>query len=403
MRKVLDGNRAAVEAFRLARIKVISAYPITPQSPIAEDLSELVIKGELPARYIRVESEHSAMSCAVGAQLTGVRAATATSSVGLALMHELLGVASGCRVPLVMPIVNRALVAPWSLWCDHQDSMSVRDSGWLQFYAESVQEILDLLIMAYKIAEYDEVLLPAMVCFDGFFLSHSMQPAEVPDQKVVDKFLPCYRSKNLYLDPEDPMFINNLTPPEEFSEMRYQQMVAFKRALAIIPLVQREFLEIFGREYKLVEDYLCKDAETILVTLGSMTGTVRHVVNKLRKQGKKVGVLKIISFRPFPVQQVQELAASKKVIGVIDRCASLGAQGGPVWLEVSAALKDRDTRIFSYICGLGGRDVTEETVKKIFSELLDNTNKKSLLPQNSWIDTREEAMRIRQIKKDVRN
>lgn len=402
-REVMDGNRAAVEAFKLAKVEVISAYPITPQSPIAEKLSELVTNGELVAKYIRVESEHSAISCAIGAQLTGVRAATATSSVGLALMHELLGVASGCRVPLVMPIVNRALVSPWSLWCDHQDSMSARDSGWMQFYAESVQEILDFIIMAYKVAEHDDVLLPAMVCFDGFFLSHSMQPVGVPAQEVVDRFLPFYKAKNLYLDPRDPMFINNLTPPEEFSEMRYQQMIAFNNASTVIPLVQQEFFEIFGRKYKPVEDYLCEDAETVLVTLGSMSGTAKHVVNKLRNQGTKVGIIKIISFRPFPVEKIRELAASKRVIGVLDRSACLGAQGGPVWLEVSSALKDVNTRVFSYISGLGGRDITEKTIEKIFAELLTSASKKSFRPENSWIDTRKEAMNIRKVEKDVRN
>ncbi|MFW9875467.1 MAG: transketolase C-terminal domain-containing protein [Candidatus Thorarchaeota archaeon] len=401
IRKMLDGNGAAVEALKLAKVKVISAYPITPQSPIAEKLSNLVVTNKLAAKYVRVESEHSALSCAIGAQLTGVRAATATSSVGLALMHEMLGVASGCRIPLVMPLVNRALVSPWSLWCDHQDSMSERDSGWLQFYAESVQEILDLLILAYKVAEHDEILLPVMVCFDGFFLSHSVQPIEVPEEDIVDQFLQPYRSKNLYLDPQDPMFINNLTPPDEFSEMRYQQMQAFKRALKVIPFILQKFITFFGRTYELVEDYRCEDADTVLVSLGSMSGTAKYVVDQLRKEGKKVGVIKIISFRPFPVEKIREFAKGKKIIGVLDRSPGLGAQGGPVWLEVCAALADMNISIFSYIAGLGGRDITEITIKKIFEELLNKTVKNENKTLNSWIDTDKNALNIRRVKQNV--
>jgi pyruvate ferredoxin oxidoreductase alpha subunit len=291
MRQMLDGNGAAAEALKLARVDVVSAYPITPQSPIAEKLSQYAADGTMNTRYIRIESEHSALSCAIGAQLTGVRAATATSSVGLALMHEVLGVASGCRVPIVMPVVNRALVSPWSLWCDHQDSMAERDTGWLQFYAENVQEVLDLLIMAYKVAEHEHVLLPAMVCLDGFFLSHSVQPVDVPEQKTVDEFLPKYKSKNLYLDPLNPMFINNLTAPEDFSEIRFQQKVAFDNALKEIPEVQEEFFTTFGRRLEMVEDYKSEDAEIVLVTMGSMSGTAKHVVNTMRKAGHRVGVI----------------------------------------------------------------------------------------------------------------
>jgi pyruvate ferredoxin oxidoreductase alpha subunit len=396
-RKMLDGNRAAVEAIKLANVGIISAYPITPQSPIAEKLSELVASGVLKAKYIRVESEHTAMSCAIGAQLSGVRAATATSSVGLALMHEVLGVASGCRVPLVMPVINRALVAPWSLWCDHQDSMAERDSGWIQFYAENVQEVLDMLLFAYKIAEHEDVLLPAMICFDGFFVSHSIQPVEVPSQTAVDSFLPEYQAKNLYLDPNDPMFINNLTSPDEFSEMRYQQKIAFKNALKIIPEIQREFSQLFGRKYDMLETYKCEDADVVLVTIGSMSGTAKYVVNKIREEGKKVGVVKITCFRPFPVKEIQKILQGKKTIGVIDRSAGLGAEGGPVWLEVRSALADKEKKVLGYIAGLGGRDINEHTIEKIFVELMQIAKEKKLKPGKAWIDTRENVMDIRMI------
>lgn len=399
-KRMLDGNGAATEALRLARVGVISAYPITPQSPIAEKLSELVASGELNARYIRVESEHTAMSAAIGAQLTGVRAATATSSVGLALMHEVLGVASGCRVPIVMPIVNRALVSPWSLWCDHQDAMAERDSGWLQLYAESVQEVLDFILIAFKAAEHDEVLLPAMVCMDGFFLSHSTQPVMVPLQSSVDEFLPPYKCKNLYLDPRDPMFINNLISPDEFSEMRYQQKVAFDNAEKVIPLVQEDFFKTFGREYRVLEAYRCEDAEVVLVTIGSMAGTAKHTANRLREQGKKVGVVRIVSFRPFPHRELRAALRGKKAVGVLDRSAGLGAQGGPVWLETVSAVSGDIRNIYSFIGGLGGRDITEKTIERIFEQLLrvgegDSAGAGAITP---WIDTREGAMEIRRIR-----
>lgn len=398
---MLDGNAAATEALKLARVEVISAYPITPQSPIAERLAELTASGEIKARYIRVESEHTAMSCAIGAQLTGVRAATATSSVGLALMHEVLGVASGCRVPLVMPVVNRALVSPWSLWCDHQDTMAERDSGWLQFYAENAQEVLDLMFTAYKAAEDEDVLLPAMVCFDGFFVSHSIQPVEVPHQDIIDGFLPPYAAKNLYLDPRDPMFINDLTSAAEFSEMRYQQKMAFEKAALVIPRVMDEFARLTGREYEPVEAYRCEDAEVLTVTLGSMSGTAKHVVNERRKRGEKVGVLKILCFRPFPAEKIRHLLKGKKAVAVIDRSAGLGAQGGPLWLEVNTALSGSGVIVHGYVAGLGGRDITEKTIDKVFSGLLKGAVPYGSATKNLWIDTRDDAMdlRLTEIKK----
>jgi len=404
-KKMLDGNGAATEALQLARVGVISAYPITPQSPIAEKLSELVASGELKARYIRVESEHTAMSAAIGAQLTGVRAATATSSVGLALMHEVLGVAAGCRVPIVMPIVNRALVSPWSLWCDHQDAMAERDSGWLQFYAESVQEVLDFILIAYKIAEHDDVLLPGMVCMDGFFLSHSTQPVLVPDKAAVDDFLPPYRCKNLYLDPKDPMFINNLISPDEFSEMRYQQKVAFDNAEKVIPAVQEEFYKRFGREYRVLDAHRCDDADVVLVTIGSMAGTAKHTANRMREEGKRVGVVRIVSFRPFPYRELGAVLKGKKAVGVLDRSAGLGAQGAPVWLETVSAVPGDKSNIYSYVAGLGGRDITEKTVQDIFGQLLRVGEDPSLAPGTvtPWIDTRENAMDIRRIRTNDTN
>jgi pyruvate/2-oxoacid:ferredoxin oxidoreductase alpha subunit len=275
--------------------------------------------------------------------------------------------------------------------------MAERDSGWIQFYAENVQEVLDMLLFAYKIAEHEDVLLPAMICFDGFFVSHSIQPVEVPSQTAVDSFLPEYQAKNLYLDPNDPMFINNLTSPDEFSEMRYQQKIAFKNALKIIPEIQREFSQLFGRKYDMLETYKCEDADVVLVTIGSMSGTAKYVVNKIREEGKKVGVVKITCFRPFPVKEIQKILQGKKTIGVIDRSAGLGAEGGPVWLEVRSALADKEKKVLGYIAGLGGRDINEHTIEKIFVELMQIAKEKKLKPGKAWIDTRENVMDIRMI------
>jgi len=397
---MLDGNSAAVEAMKLAKVEVISAYPITPQSSISEKLSELVGTGELDAEYIRVESEHTALSAATTAQLTGARSATATASNGLALMHEVLGMTAGNRVPIVMPVVNRGVAAPWTLWCDHGDAMSQRDMGWMQFYSENVQEVLDLTLMAYKVAEDKEVMLPAMVCLDGFFLSHSMQKIDVPDEKSVEEFVGKFVTHNTYLDPEDPMFICDLTPPGEFTEMRYQQKTALDGSIDIIERVQEEFYEKFGRKLEILEGYKTDDADVVLITLGSMTGTAKHVVNKMREEGKKVGLVKMTVFRPFPYKYIVEMLADKKVIGVFDRSAGLGGQGGPVWSETSAALKEFDIDIRSYVGGLGGRDVPAYTIEKIFEELLAIYNDKSET-HTQWIDVKDNALELREVIKNV--
>lgn len=398
--KMLDGNSAAVEAMKLARVQVISAYPITPQSSISEKLADIVASGELKAEYVRVESEHSAMSVATAAQLTGVRAATATASNGLALMHEVLSMTSGNRVPLVMPVVNRGIAAPWTLWCEHGDAMAERDSGWMQFYCQNVQEVLDLQLMAYRVAEDENVLTPAMVCLDGFFLSHSMQKIDVPEQETVDKFIGEYRPKNTYLDTKDPMFICDLTSPGEYTEMRYQQKTAFDNAIEVIEKVQDEFYKTFKRKLSIVEGYKTDDADVVLVTLGSMTGTAKYVVNKFREEGKKVGVAKLTVFRPFPAEYIRKLLGDKKVIGVFDRSAGLGGQGGPVWSEINCALKELDCDIRDYIGGLGGRDVPPNTIEKIFNELLEIHEGKGE-NHTQWIDVKDNAMDIRQVIKNV--
>lgn len=398
--KMLDGNGAAVEAIRLVRPGVIAAYPITPQSSIAEHLSDCVADGSIKAQYVRVESEHTAMSVCIGAQLSGVRAATATSSVGLALMHEVCGVTSGCRLPIVMPVVNRSLVAPWSLWCDHQDSMAERDTGWLQFYAGTVQEVLDLILAAYRISEHPDVLTPSMVCLDGFFLSHSMQKLHVPEDEEAFKFVGEYIRQNLYVDPEDPMFVNDLTPTDEYTEMRYQQKIGFEEAGKVAKAVFKEYEELFGRKLNVVDGYMLEDADVAVVTIGSMSGTAKYVVNELREQGIKAGCLKITMFRPFPEKEVREALKHVPVIGVMDRSAGLGAQTGPVCTEVKSSLYGEKPDIYNYIGGLAGRDISDRSFQKIFKELLEikaGTRKEA----GQWFDVRENAMAIREVEVDV--
>lgn len=390
-KQILDGNAAAAEAIRASNVEVVAMYPITPQSPLAEKLSLLISKGEMDSTCVCVESEHSAISYVIGSQLTGVRSTTATSSVGLALMHEVLGVAAGCHVPVVMPVVNRALVSPWSLWCDHQDTMCERDTGWIQMYAENAQEVYDMIICAYRIAEHRDVCLPMMVCMDGFYVSHTFQTVLTESDEDVSRFVGRYKPSNLVLDNNNPMFINNLTSSEEYTEMRYQQRQSFENALEVIPDVFREFGEKFGREYSLVEEYCCDDADAVLVCLGSACGTIKHMIQIMRAEGKTVGLLKIVSYRPFPEKEVREALKGIKKIGVIDRSSGLGAAFGPLGLDVYHAVADSTVNFVNFITGLGGRDISEETICNMYMTLNEN----SCENRQVWIDLHNNPLEIR--------
>lgn len=394
--RMFDGNGAAVEAIRMARPGVIAAYPITPQSSIAEKLSECVASGLIDAEYIRVESEHSAMSVCVGACLTGVRVATATSSVGLALMHEVCGVTSGCRLPVVMPVVNRSLVAPWSLWCDHQDTMAERDTGWLQFYCATVQEVLDLTLCAYRISEHEEVLTPSMVCLDGFFLSHSMQKVITPTDEEAWDFVGPYVRRNMYIDPTDVMFVNDLCPTSEYTEMRYQQKVGFERAGETAKEVFAEYERRFDRKLHTAESYMLEDAEVAVVTIGSMSGTAKHVVNELRAKGVKAGLLRICMFRPFPADEIRQALAKVPVVGIMDRSAGLGAAQPPVATEVKAALSGEKARLFSFVGGLAGRDISDHSFRDIFAQLMAVSEGRTDRV-NTWFDLKGDPMALREV------
>ncbi len=369
MKRVIEGSHAISYGVMLSRVQVISAYPITPQTHIVERLSELCSEGELKAKFIKVESEHSAMASCIGASAVGARAFTATSSQGIALMHELLHWASGARLPIVMVNVNRALGAPWNIWCDQIDSLSQRDTGWLQFYCESSQEAIDTIIQAFRISE--TLLLPSMVVLDAFYLSHTFEPVDIPDQERVDQFLPSYKPR-YKLDPKEPRSFSGLTSPDVFTEMRFQIQKSMEDAKTLIHQVEEEYYRIFGRRYGLVEPYRCDDAELVIVTSGTLTSTCREVVDQYRDEGKAIGLLKVRTFRPFPSEEIRKNLRGVLKVAVIDRNISFG-MGGIFAEELKSALSNERYRplVFGYVAGLGGRDITQETIKKIIEETIE--------------------------------
>ncbi|MCX5844786.1 MAG: pyruvate ferredoxin oxidoreductase [Deltaproteobacteria bacterium] len=364
MNRVIEGSHAVAEAVRLARVQVISAYPITPQTHIVEILSEYCANGTMNARFLRVESEHSALAALIGAQSCGVRTFTATASQGLALMHELLHWTSGARLPIVMAEVNRALAPGWNIWTDQTDSLAQRDTGWIQLYCEDGQEVLDSMLQAYRLAE--RVYLPVMVVLDAFYLSHTYEPVDVPTEEEVDRFLPPYQPR-FQADTENPCAFGQLVPPGAYMKMRHNIAEAMEESLFCLREIQEEFYRIFQRRYDPVDAICCNDAEIILVTSGTITSTCRLVLQSLRDRGEKVGILKMKLFRPFPVAMVREATARAKKIAVIDRNFSFGASG-IFAQEVRAALYNAPEHppVFGYIAGIGGLDATVELLEEIY-------------------------------------
>jgi len=384
MKKVLEGSHAVADAVRLAKVQVISAYPITPQTHIVEILSDYVTTGKMDAKFLRVESEHSCLAALIGAQSTGVRTFTATSSQGLALMHELLHWSSGARLPIVMAEVNRALAPGWNIWNDQTDSLAQRDTGWIQLYCEDGQEVLDTTIQAYRLAEI--VNLPAMVVLDAFYLSHTYEPVDVPEQDEVDRFLPPYEPAFI-LDTKHPYSLSPLVTPNAYMEMRYDIAAAMDDALEQFDRVEDEFAKIFDRRYGAVETIDCDDADIIFVTSGTVTSTGRLLLEELRPRGEKVGVLKIKLFRPFPVEAVRRALGKAKKVVVIDRNFSFGASG-IFAQEVRAAICNVPGHppIFGYIAGLGGRDITVQLLEEIYFDVKgsDTPRKESI-----WVGLQE--------------
>ena len=367
MRQVIKGNHAVSHGVRLSRVGVISAYPITPQTTIVEELSEMCANGELNARFIKVESEHSAMAAMLGASTTGARTFTATSGNGLLLMHEVLHWVAGARLPVVLANVNRAVSGVWNIWAEQTDSLAQRDTGWIQIYCESNQEVLDNVIMAYRLAE--KILLPVMITYDAFFLSHTTEIVDIPDIDQVDAFLPAY-TPQVCIDFDAPRMFGGLFSPDYFYEHRYAMQQSAVQALDYYPQVCKEFSEHFGRDYDLVETYHTDDAAVVLVTAGTITSVSRITVDRLRQEGRKIGLMKLRMFRPVPAARWQaELGGADHVV-IIDRNQSTGL-GGVFAAEVKAALYPlaRRPAIHSVIAGLGGRDVTPADIEGIVDQV----------------------------------
>ncbi|HOT03830.1 MAG TPA: transketolase C-terminal domain-containing protein [Methanolinea sp.] len=364
MMEFMEGSHAVAHSVKHCRPEVIAAYPITPQTHIVEALAEMVANCHLDAEYITVESEFSALSACLGASAAGSRVYSATTSQGLALMFEVCFNCAGMRMPVVMSIVNRALGAPLSIWNDQQDSISLRDSGWLQFYAEDNQEAADLHYLAYKVAEDRNVLLPAFVCFDGFILSHTYEPVDMLTQEQADSYLPRYTPVQR-LDSTDPISFGLFASPDYYMEFRYQIDQAVKGAAKTIAMAGREFGEMFGRDYSnLVESYRLDDADCAIVAMGSICGTVKDAIDEMRKDGKKVGLLRLRSFRPFPNKEVRSALSGVNCVAVLDKNISLGTKGA-VALEVRDALYGQQVPVLDYIIALGGRDVRKKDIRAV--------------------------------------
>ena len=365
MKKVIVGNHAVSLGVKLARCEVISAYPITPQTQVVEVLSEMCASGELAARYIKVESEHSAMAACVGASAAGVRAFTASSSHGLVYMHEMLHWAAGGRLPIVMANVNRALGPGWNIWVDQSDSLSQRDTGWIQLYCETNQEVLDTTIQAFRLAE--AVDLPVMVVLDAFYLSHTAEPVDIPEQALVDEFLP-KRNATHRLDTADPHAFGALVRPEDYTEMRHDQQLAMARAMNAFDAIEQDWARLTGRSWPALEAYRADDADLLLITSGTITSTARDVIDERRAAGDRIGLVKMKMFRPFPTAALRTALRGVRRVAVLDRNVSPG-HGGIFAEEIRSALYDMplDDRpmLFGYVLGLGGRDVTPAVINDV--------------------------------------
>ena len=387
MRQVLEGSHAISEAARLARVQVVSGYPITPQTHIIEALSAHCADGSLEARFIPVESEHSAMSAVIGAAATGVRVFTATSSHGLALMHEMLHWAAAARLPIVMGEVNRALGPGWNIWMDQSDSLAQRDTGWIQLYCEDAQDALDTTLIGFRLAE--AVNLPVMVVIDAFFISHTYEPVDVPGQAEVDRFLPA-PTPRFRLDPADPKSLYPMVGPPAFMEMRRSMQDAMETAEAALAEAAGAFEAEFGRPCPAVETDGCAGADIVLVTTGSVTSTARCVIEELRGRGERVGLCKLKLFRPFPAESIRRILGGVPRLAVIDRNVSFGV-GGVFAQEIRSALCSLDRRppVYSYIVGLGGRDVTPETIEEIY-----RLTRETSVPEaeSRWIGLNQELL-----------
>ena len=389
MKKVITGDHAVAIGAKLCRVEVVPAFPITPQTLIIEHIADFVSDGDLDAKFLTMESEHSVMSAAAGASAAGARVFTATSSQGLAFMHEMLYATAPLRLPVVMANASRTLGGPPGIWCEYNDSMGARDSGWLQLYVEDNQEALDMVIQSFRIAEDKRVLLPVMPCLDGFVLTHTVEPVDIPEQEEVDSFLLPYEP-DFILDPKRPAMIGTFMPSEYIMELRRQTAGAFESAKEVIRQINSEFAQKFGRDYGgLIDTYMMEDAHTALITMGTVTSTSREVVDELRRKGEKVGLIKLRFFRPFPSNELKKAVSHISALGVFDRSISYHG-GGPVYNEVRSALYGMTMPVINHLAGIGGRDVTKEQIMKMF-ELTQKAGKGEKVNDISWHNTRGET------------
>ena len=373
MRKItaLTGTHAVAHAMRQINPDVLAAYPITPQTAIVQKFSEFVADGLVDTEFIAVESEHSAMSACVGASMAGGRAMTATAANGLALMWEIVYIASSTRLPIVMGVVNRALSAPINIHCDHSDSMGTRDAGWIQLYSEDVQEAYDNTIQAVRIAEHDEVLLPVMVCQDGFLTGHDLERVELLDDNEVKAFVGTRKAKYSLLDLDNPITVGPLDLYDYYFEHKRQQAEAIEKSRKVIDEIAKEYEALTGRSYGKVSAYRLDDAEIATIVMGSTSGTCRVIVDHLRDDGVKAGTLKIRCFRPFPWKEIADALRGVSAVAVLDRSASFGGLGGPIFTEVRSGLYNSESRphIVDYIYGLGGRAIRNSNIESVYSNL----------------------------------
>jgi len=386
----MTGDEAVAHAAKQSKVDIVAAYPITPQTIIVERFSKYVADGEVHTAYVCVESEHSALSACVGASLTGARVFTATSSQGLALMHEMLYIASGLRCPIVMGVANRALSAPINIHGDHSDMMGSRDSGWIQVYVENPQEAYDWTIQAFKIAEDKDVQLPVAVNLDGFIITHCMEGVDVLDDDVVSQFLST-RMPIFTLDPKNPLTVGALCFTDYYFEFKRQQAEAMRNVVPVLDKVSREYRDVSGRSYGVFETYGLEDADAAVICLGSTAGTAHDVARKMRAEGKKVGALKLWLYRPFPAEDLSAALGNVKAVAVFDRAVSLGAPYGALCSDVVSALHalEQKPKIFNVIYGLGGRDIQPSDIELVFNRALETAETGAVKEEAMFLGVRE--------------
>jgi len=391
IRERLSGNEAVATAMKQINPDVVAAFPITPSTEVPQYFSQFVADGEVDTEFVAVESEHSAMSACIGASAAGARAMTATSANGMALMWEVLYIAASSRLPIVMPLINRALSGPINIHNDHSDSMGARDSGWIQLYSEDNQEAYDNIIQAVRIAEHKDVLLPVMVCMDGFIVSHSVENIELLETEKVREFVGTYEPDEYLLNAKYPITMGPLDLPPHYFEHKRQQEEAMRNAKKVILQIAEEYEKLTGRKYGLFEEYRMEDAEVGIVILNSSAGTAKEVVDKLRDEGVKAGLVKIRVFRPFPADEIAKALSGLKALAVMDKADSFSAAGGPVFTEVRSALygAKADTNVISYIYGLGGRDVTMDDIEKVYRNLIDIAKTGKIFETYNYVGVRE--------------